>query len=118
MWRSEFDMAFQRKKPAAIGINANYPGFIYPALATSVGRVPAGNRWLHEIKFDGYRVQVHLRDAAVKVFIRRGNDWTNRFKKIAADAWHITAGSAIIDGEVIVPSANGVSDFSVLQNDL
>jgi bifunctional non-homologous end joining protein LigD len=70
------------------------------------------------VKFDGYRVQVHLRDAAVKVVARRGDDWTNRFKKIAADAWHINAGSAIIDGEVIVPSANGVSDFSVLQNEL
>jgi ATP dependent DNA ligase domain len=52
------------------------------------------------------------------VFTRRGNDWTKRFKKIADDAWHIGAGSAIIDGEVIVPSENGVSDFSVLQNEL
>jgi len=42
-----------------------------------------GERWVHEIKFDGYRVQVHLRDAAVKVFTRRGNDWSNRFRKIA-----------------------------------
>jgi bifunctional non-homologous end joining protein LigD len=111
-------MAFQRRKSAAIGVKACYPGFIEPELATSVEKVPSGERWLHEIKFDGYRVQVHLRDAAVKVFTRRGNDWTNRFTKIAADAWHINAGSAIIDGEVIVPSANGVSDFSVLQNEL
>ena len=63
-------------------------------------------------------MQVHLRDSAVKVFTRRGNDWTNRFRKIAADAWHITAGSAIIDGEVVVPAANGTTDFSVLQNEL
>jgi ATP-dependent DNA ligase len=67
--------------------------------------VPAGERWVHEIKFDGYRVQVHLRDAVVKVFTRRGQDWTNRFKKIASDVWHIKAGSAIIDGEVVVPAA-------------
>jgi bifunctional non-homologous end joining protein LigD len=80
--------------------------------------VPSGKRWLHEIKFDGYRVQVHLRDAAAKVFTRRGNDWTNRFKKIAADAWHISAGSAIIDGEVVAPAADGTTDFSVLQNEL
>jgi hypothetical protein len=53
-----------------------------------------------------------------KVFTRRGNDWTNRFKKIAADAWHINASSAIIDGEVVVPAANGTIDFSVLQNEL
>jgi bifunctional non-homologous end joining protein LigD len=111
-------MAFQRKKPAAIGTKVPYPGFIDPALATSIEKVPADNRWIHEIKFDGYRVQVHLRDAAVKVFTRRGNDWTNRFRKIAADAWHISAGSAIIDGEVVVPAANGTTDFSVLQNEL
>ena len=111
-------MAFQRRKPAAIGTKAPYPGFIEPALATSIEKVPSGDRWVHEIKFDGYRVQVHLRDAAVKVFTRRGNDWTNRFRKIAADAWHINAGSAIIDGEVVVPSADGTTDFSVLQNEL
>jgi bifunctional non-homologous end joining protein LigD len=88
-------------------------------LATSVDKVPSGERWIHEIKFDGYRVQVHLKDAVVKVFTRRGNDWTNRFRKIAADAWHISAGSAIIDGEVVVPAAaDGTTDFSVLQNEL
>src|SRR6202158_2123005 len=88
------------------------------SLATSVDKVPSGQRWIHEVKFDGYRVQVHLRDAVVNVFTRRGNDWTNRFRKIAADAWHVNAGSAVIDGEVVVPAANGSTDFSVLQNEL
>jgi bifunctional non-homologous end joining protein LigD len=111
-------VAFQRKKPAAIGVKAPYPGFIEPELATTADKVPSGERWLHEIKFDGYRVQVHLRDAAVKVFTRRGHDWTHRFRKVAADAWHINAGSAIIDGEVVVPATNGTTDFSVLQNEL
>src|SRR5436305_874076 len=64
------------------------------------------------------RVEVHLRDAAVKVFTRRGHDWTNRFKKIANDTWHISAGSAIIDGEVVVPAEDGTTDFSMLQNEL
>jgi bifunctional non-homologous end joining protein LigD len=54
----------------------------------------------------------------VKILTRRGHDWTNRFKKIADDAWHIAAGSAIIDGEVVVPAADGTTDFSVLQNEL
>ena len=67
-------MRYPRPKPPAGGIKANYPGFIEPALATSIDKVPSGERWVHEIKFDGYRVQVHLRDAAVKVFTRRGND--------------------------------------------
>ena len=111
-------MVFQRRKPAAIGVKAAFPGFIEPALATSVDKVPGGRRWLHEIKFDGYRVQVHLVNGAVKVFTRRGNDWTKRFRKIADDAWHIAAGSAIIDGEVVVPADSGTTDFSVLQNEL
>jgi bifunctional non-homologous end joining protein LigD len=111
-------MAFQRKKPAAIGDKAPFPGFVEPALATSIGKVPSGERWIHEIKFDGYRVQVHLANESVKVFTRRGHDWTNPFKKIANDAWHIPAGSAIIDGEVVVPAADGTTDFSVLQNKL
>src|SRR5436309_5213100 len=93
-------MAFQRKKPAAIGIKAPFPGFIEPELATAIEKVPGGERWLHEIKFDGYRVQVRLVNEAVKVFTRRGNDWTKRFSKVAADAYLINAGSAIIDGEV------------------
>jgi bifunctional non-homologous end joining protein LigD len=111
-------VAFQRKKPAAIGAKAPFPGFIEPALATSIEKAPSGDRWIHEIKFDGYRVQVHLANTEVKVFTRRGHDWTHRFKKIASDAWHISAGSAIIDGEVVAPAADGSTDFSVLQNEL
>jgi bifunctional non-homologous end joining protein LigD len=111
-------MASPRAKPPTIGAKAPFPGFVEPALASSIHKVPSGERWIHEIKFDGYRVQVHLANTTVKVFTRRGNDWTNRFKKIADDTWHINAGSAIIDGEVTVPSTDGVSDFSVLQNEL
>lgn len=111
-------MAFQRRKPAAIGVKAPFPGFVEPALASSIEKVPSGARWIHEIKFDGYRVQVHLANEAVKVFTRRGHDWTDRLKKVADDAWHIKAGSAIVDGEVVVPAADGTTDFSVLQNEL
>lgn len=111
-------MAFQRRKPAAIGVKAPFPGFVEPALASSIEKVPSGARWIHEIKFDGYRVQVHLANEAVKVFTRRGHDWTDRFKKVADDAWHIKAASAIVDGEIVVPAADGTTDFSVLQNEL
>lgn len=83
-------MAFQRKKPAAIGVKAPFPGFIEPALATSIEKVPSGERWVHEIKFDGYRVQVHLANETAKIFTRRGHDWTHRFKKVAHDAWRIS----------------------------
>ena len=107
-----------RRKPADIGIKAPFPDFVEPALASSIERVPSGSRWIHEIKFDGYRVQVHLHNEAVKVFTRRGHDWTNRFKKVAHDAWRIKASSAVVDGEIVVPAADGTTDFSVLQNEL
>ena len=60
-----------------------------------------GGRWLHEIKFDGYRVQLHIVNEAARVFTRRGLDWTNRFKKIANDAFLINASSATIDDEAV-----------------
>jgi len=111
-------MPYPREKPPAVGIKANYSGFIEPALAMSITKVASGGGCIYEVKFDGDRLQVHLVNDAVRIFTRRGNDWTNRFKKTAVDAWHLNVKSAIIDGEVIVPAADGVSDFSVLQNEL
>jgi bifunctional non-homologous end joining protein LigD len=67
-------MTYPRPKSPVGGIKAVFPGFIPPALPTSVDKVPSDERWIHETKFDGYRVQVHLKDAVVKVFTRRGND--------------------------------------------
>jgi len=111
-------VAFQRRKPEAIGLKASLPGFVEPALASSIEKVPSGDRWIHEIKFDGYRVQVHLANEAAKIFTRRGHDWTHRFKKVARDAWGIKANSAVVDGEIVAPAADGTTDFSVLQNEL
>lgn len=111
-------MAFQRKKSAEIGVKAPYPGFVPPALATSIDKVPSGDRWFHEIKFDGYRSQLHVINSDTKVYTRNGVDWTRRFKKVANDAFLINAESAIIDGEITVPAADGTSDFAVLQKEL
>jgi hypothetical protein len=111
-------LAFQRKKTEAVGVKAPLPGFIEPALASSIAKVPSGGRWVHEIKFDGYRVQVQLANEAVRIFTRRGHDWTHRFKKVADDAWHIKAATAVIDGEVVVLAADGSTDFAALQNEL
>jgi bifunctional non-homologous end joining protein LigD len=111
-------VAFQRRNPAAIGVKVPFPGFIEPALATSIEKVPSGDRWIHEIKFDGYRVQVHLANETAKIFTRRGHDWTHRFKKVAHDAWRIKVSSAVVDGEIVVPAVDGTTDFSVLQNEL
>jgi bifunctional non-homologous end joining protein LigD len=72
-------VAFQRKKSDAIGVKAPLPGFVEPALASSIAKVPSGERWVHEIKFDGYRVQVHLANEAVQISTRRDYDWTHCF---------------------------------------
>lgn len=111
-------MVFQRKKPVEIGIKARFPGFIAPAVATAIEKVPTGDRWFHEIKFDGYRSQLHIANSDVKIFTRNGYDWTKRFRKVANDAFHINASSAIIDSEITVPAADGTTDFSLLQNEL
>jgi bifunctional non-homologous end joining protein LigD len=91
------------------------PGFIKPQLATLRARAPQGDQWLHEIKFDGYRVQVHLNRGKRKVYTRNGLDWTKRFSVIAG-ALDIP-GQAIIDGEVVVVH-EGRTNFSELQAEL
>lgn len=109
-------MASPRKKIVSIGVKTPYPGFIEPLLAEQVDRVPQGDRWLHEIKYDGYRAQLHIIGESIKVFTRRGYDWTRQFRKVEQDALLIRANSAIIDGEIVVPGEGGKTDFSQLQN--
>ncbi len=103
-------MSLRRVVKEKLGKKAAFPGFVKPALGNQLSRPPKGDGWIHEVKFDGYRVRVHIVNDAVKVLTRRGFDWTSRFKKITADAWLINARSAIIDGEVVAPAADGVSE--------
>ncbi|WP_420836239.1 non-homologous end-joining DNA ligase [Bradyrhizobium valentinum] len=91
------------------------PGFIKPQLATLRSKAPNGDQWLHEIKFDGYRVQVHVNSGRKKVYTRTGLDWTKRFSVIAG-AFDIP-GQAIVDGEVVVVH-EGRTNFSELQAEL
>jgi bifunctional non-homologous end joining protein LigD len=91
------------------------PGFIKPQLAALKSKAPNGEQWLHEIKYDGYRIQVHANRGRKKVYTRNGLDWTKRFSSIAA-ALDIS-GEAIIDGEVVVVH-EGRTNFSELQAEL
>src|SRR5215211_6104766 len=97
---------------------APFLGFIEPQLATLRPKPPAGDNWLHEIKYDGYRLQAHVREGRMQLFTRRGYDWTDRFESVALAAWELKTYGAIIDGEVIVPMARGQSDFHALERDL
>lgn len=92
--------------------------FIHPELAQLSDTVPAGNDWIHEIKFDGYRIQAHLQDGEVHLFTRSGQDWTPRFPQLVDDLKHLKVKSAILDGEIVILDNKGRSSFQLLQNAL
>jgi bifunctional non-homologous end joining protein LigD len=97
---------------------APYPGFIEPALATLRSRPPSGEKWIHELKLDGYRTQAHVAEGDAQVFTRRGNDWSKRFKPIAEEIRRLPVQSLIIDGEVVAVDEKGRVNFGLLQSDL
>src|ERR1700712_3545831 len=90
--------------------SASMPGFISPQLATLKSKAPVGDQWVHEIKFDGYRLQTHLNKGKVIVFTRNGHDCTNRFP-IIVYSLDIPVERAIFDGELVVVH-DGRTSFS------
>ncbi len=90
------------------------PSFVAPSLAKGSARPPAGERWVHEIKFDGFRLQVRIRDGAVALLTREGADYTSQFPSIAAAAADLGLRNGIVDGEVVVENEAGVSDIKLL----
>jgi bifunctional non-homologous end joining protein LigD len=97
---------------------AKHPGFVDPALATLRAKPPSGGRYVHEVKFDGYRVQAHLNGGLVSLWTRGGLDWTKRFPTIAVGVGSIPATGLVMDGEVISATRDGSANFSQLQDDL
>jgi bifunctional non-homologous end joining protein LigD len=91
------------------------PAFVAPELATLVAEPPKGDEWLHEMKFDGYRVECLLERGRARLITRSGLDWTDRFPGVAEAAASIPARSAVLDGEVVVLLPDGRSSFRALQ---
>jgi bifunctional non-homologous end joining protein LigD len=89
------------------------PDFIPPQLCESVERPPDGPGWAHEIKFDGYRVQLRVEDGKVTLKTRNGLDWTAKFGAIADAALELPNG--IVDGEIVALDSHGAPDFAALQ---
>jgi len=93
--------------------------FIEPQLATLEKSTPAGEDWLHEVKFDGYRMQAQIAGSEVRLLTRAGLDWTSKFDgPVTAALAGLKCRDAIIDGEVVVLAESGVSSFALLQADL
>jgi bifunctional non-homologous end joining protein LigD len=97
---------------------APFPGFVEPCLALLMEKPPEGGGWLHEIKFDGYRLMALLQKGKVKLLTRSGLDWTPRFPGIAQALNGLSAASAILDGEAVIEDEAGISSFSALQDAL
>lgn len=101
------------KRAAAVKKVAQMPGFVAPELCTSVDRPPGGDGWAHEIKFDGYRMQLRVESGTATLKTRKGLDWSDKFPTLVAAAAELPDG--IIDGEVVGLDADGAPDFAVLQ---
>ena len=92
------------------------PDALRPQLATLVDAAPEGEGWLHEIKYDGYRLLAAVGDGRVRLITRNGKDWTDRYPAVAAALSDLPADSCILDGEVVVVAPDGTTSFQALQN--
>lgn len=96
-----------------------FPGFIKPALSRLVTTPPEGSdTWIHEMKFDGYRMQTHLKNGLARMYTRNGLDWSNTFPHLLSNIEEVDAMSAIFDGEVVALDEKGRTNFQMLQNSL
>jgi bifunctional non-homologous end joining protein LigD len=100
-------------KPSRAKKVAAMPDFVPPQLCTVVERPPGGDGWCHEIKFDGYRVQLRVEGGEAALLTRKGLDWTEKFRAIAKAGGALT--DALIDGEIVALDHDGAPDFSTLQ---
>jgi bifunctional non-homologous end joining protein LigD len=91
-------------------------GFVEPCIPTQVPRPPTGTQWVHEIKHDGCRLIARKQDGRVRLFTRRGYDWTDRYPLVAKAVAALRVGSATIDGEAVCCDARGVSVFDDLHS--
>ncbi|MBB4236250.1 DNA ligase D [Rhizobium esperanzae] len=108
--RKEDARAGRRPKKAA---RVDLPDFIVPQLCQTLERPPPGTGWLHEIKFDGYRIQMRTLEGEVTLKTRKGLDWTGKYPEIAEAASALP--DAIIDGEICALDDHGAPDFAALQ---
>jgi bifunctional non-homologous end joining protein LigD len=101
-------------KPAAKSTTVgSLPAFIEPQLAKSIAKPPSGTGWAHEIKFDGYRMQMRTEGGKATLLTRKGLDWSEKFPDIVAAGADLPDG--IIDGEVVALDHTGAPDFAALQ---
>ena len=95
---------------------ASPPAWIKPQLAALAEKAPDGPDWLHEIKFDGYRMHARLDAVRVQILTRRGNDWTDKYPAITKAIAGLRAQNAYLDGELCGVLPDGRTAFNLIQN--
>ena len=95
--------------------HAAVPAKFAPQLAVLADKVPVGDEWLHEIKFDGYRVIAIIKNHSARLLTRNGHDWTEKFMPLVKSLEALPVDSAVLDGEVVVLDEKGHTDFQALQ---
>jgi bifunctional non-homologous end joining protein LigD len=118
VWDSRSGLAAEerkagREKKASTTAARELPDFIAPQLCETLDRPPSADGWIHEIKFDGYRIQMRVVDGEVTLKTRKGLDWTAKYSAIAKAAGRLP--DAIMDGEICALDGNGAPDFAALQ---
>lgn len=120
VWNSNEGLAAEEREARTKGNDARprpnaspMPAFIAPQLCQSLGRPPSEKGWIHEIKFDGYRIQMRIQDGKVALKTRKGLDWTAKYPAIATSGTALP--DSIIDGEICALDENGAPDFASLQ---
>jgi len=95
---------------------AKMPTSLKPQLATAAAAAPAGDEWLHEIKYDGYRLIAYVEGGMVRLVTRGGLDWTEKFPALAAQLAKLPVTSAVLDGELVALRPDGITNFADLQD--
>lgn len=119
VWDSSEDLAADRRrtkskaKPGTKKASSAMPDFVEPQLCQTLDRPPSAKGWIHEIKFDGYRIQMRIQDGEVTLKTRKGLDWTRKYPAIAVSGADLP--DAIIDGEICALDGQGAPDFAALQ---
>jgi bifunctional non-homologous end joining protein LigD len=98
-----------------VGTTSRPPKWIKPQLTRLVDEAPAGGGWVHEIKYDGYRIHAQIDHSDIKLLTRTGLDWSHRYRRTIEALGSLKVKSAYLDGELCALYPNGVPSFSRLQ---
>ncbi len=111
-----FSRMVKKAAPTGARKDSLLPARLEPQLATLVSEAPQGKNWLHEMKFDGYRLLAFIEEGEIRLITRKHHDWTGYFSPIEKSLKKLPLSSGILDGEVVVLRDGGIPDFQKLQN--